>query len=489
MLASMRKLIEGGKYRRESSGFLGLLCFVPDLPAVQTTYSWPRGGTLDFAKYYLQRNSMDPMYGLMYGVQGATYNHNHNNGMAMELYGMGTVMGIDAGTGPTYEHPLHQTYYSQWAAHNTVVAAGSSGSVPWSGGAGTKNIGQIELASMEPMPDKAAVSPSFSFTDTRYVDKSTSTRQSRTMAIIRTSEKTGYYVDIYRSDNAERNDYVYHNIGDGLVLLNGQRQEITVKAAEYPVVGKDYPGFRYFSNVKNAEGWNDNLIALFSGKNEDSKSVFMQVLVPGTKGRTYFTANSLHTKTSGRQYASADPPVFTMVDKGESASKPFIAVYEPFCDSKDGYTVDRIAVEQRDDGREFTLLTVFGRNQSRQMIFQSVDAKKTYTSGKASFSGSFGVIDFSGEAIRSIYLGEGEGISCEGYSLKPQSHGSANIELNGKELKVSCNQPTEIGMPATVVKKATLTDGGKTTALKVTKNKGVAMFTVPATLNGTVKLQ
>jgi hypothetical protein len=465
------------------------LCFVPDLPVVASTYSWPRGGTLDFAKYFLQRNSMDPTYGLMYGVQGATYNHNHNNGMAMELYGMGTVMGIDAGTGPTYEHPLHQTYYSQWAAHNTVVAAGSSASVPWSGGAGTKNVGEIKLASMEPMPDKDAVSSAYSFTDTRYFDKSTNTNESRTMAIVRTSDKTGYYVDIYRSDNAQRNDYVYHNIGDALVLMNGKREEIQVKPAEYPVVGKDYPGFRYFTNVKKAESWNDDLIALFSGKNEDSKPVFMQVLLPGTTGRTYFTANSLHTKTSGRQYASSDPPVFTMMDNSESASKPFIAIFEPYGDKKDGYSVERIAVEQRNDGKEFTLLHVFNRDQSRQMIFQSVDPKKTYASGKASFTGSFGVIGFSGDVIRSVYLGEGDGLSFEGYSIKPATHGSASIEVDGREMKVSCNQATEIGLPAKLVKKAVLTEGGKTTSLAVKKNKGMAVFTVPAVINGMVNLQ
>src|SRR5665647_3411784 len=212
MLASMEKLIDGGIYKREKSGFLGLLCFLPDIPETKTTYQWPQTGTHEFARYFLQRNGTDRQTGLMVGVQGATYNHNHCNGMAMELYGLGEVMGIDAGTGPNYEHPLHRNYYSQWAAHNTVVAAGSSSSVPFSGSAGAKNIGQIDLAAMEPMPDQKAVSPDYSFTDTRYLDKSTNTNQSRTLAIARTSETTGYYVDIYRSDNPVSNDYVYHNI-------------------------------------------------------------------------------------------------------------------------------------------------------------------------------------------------------------------------------------------------------------------------------------
>ncbi|MCL4481541.1 MAG: heparinase II/III-family protein, partial [Bacteroidetes bacterium] len=250
MLASMKKLIDGGMYRREHSGFLGLLCFIPDLPEAKTTYQWPHTGTLDFARYFLQRNGTDPQTGLMVGVQGATYNHNHCNGMAMELYGLGEVMGIDAGTGPNYEHPLHRNYYSQWAAHNTVVAAGASSSVPFSGSAGAKNIGQIELAAMEPMPDKAAVSPVYSFTDTRYLDKSTNTNEARTLAIVRTSPTTGYYIDIYRSDNKISNDYVYHNIGDGLTFLNSKREQLKTLACDYPRTDKDYPGFRFFTNVE-----------------------------------------------------------------------------------------------------------------------------------------------------------------------------------------------------------------------------------------------
>jgi len=182
MMSAMKIIMERGMHDRSKSGIFGLLSFLPKFPETETVpYSWPRSGVLDFARFYLQRSGMDEKFGLMYGVQGASYNHNHCNGMAMELYGCGEVMGIDAGTGPNYEHPLHQNYFSQWAAHNTVVTAGSSSSVPFNGGAGRKNIGQVELAVMEPMPGKNAVSPFCSFTDTRYLDISTQTNQLRTM--------------------------------------------------------------------------------------------------------------------------------------------------------------------------------------------------------------------------------------------------------------------------------------------------------------------
>ena len=194
LMSAMDVLIQRKGYKRESAEWLGLLSYLPEIPSsTNIKYTWPRSGELDFAKCYLQRNGSDKEHGLMYLVQGASYNHNHANGMSLELYGAGRVMGIDPGKGITYEAPMHVDYYAQWAAHNTVVSGAKSGAVPhFKGGGGTKRIGQIELATMEPKAGKAAVSPFCSFTDTRYTDISTNTPQQRTVAIIRNGDSSGY---------------------------------------------------------------------------------------------------------------------------------------------------------------------------------------------------------------------------------------------------------------------------------------------------------
>jgi hypothetical protein len=370
-----------------------------------------------------------------------------------------------------------------------VVAAGSSSSIPVSGSAGRKNIGQIELASMEPMPDKTAVSPLFSFTDTRYTDKSTNTNQMRTLAIVRTSDKSGYYIDIYRSDNSQSNDYVYHNIGDNLSFLNASRQPVnTVPVKEYPQYGKDFPGFRFFKDVKKLSGWSQNLIALFSAKDGNSEDIYMQLLLPAKAGREYYQAMSMKTKTSGRQYSGRDLPVFTMRDKSESLNKPFITVFEPF-KGKDNYTVDHVSVEQRHDGKDFTVLTVFNRDKSKQLILQSIDETKIYTLGKSIFSGYVGIVSIKGASINSLYLGEGNLITYGGYTLKTNVKGSASLEIKDNELIVSCNQTTVIGIPVKKEKKIILHDGANVTSFEVTGNKGVAFITVPVLQNGIIKLE
>jgi hypothetical protein len=488
MLASMNKLIEGGMYKREESGFIGLLCYLPDLPKTTATYRWARTGTLDFAKYFIQRNGTDPQTGLMVGVQCATYNHNHCNGMAIELYGIGDVFGIDAGSGPNYEHPLHRNYYSQWAAHNTVVAAGSSSSVPFNGAAGTKDVGHIDLSAMEPMPDQEAVSPDFSFSDTRYLDKSTQTNQSRILSIVRTSPSSGYYADIFRSDNKISNDYVYHNIGDDVTFLDANRQFLKTMAADYPKTEKDYPGFRFYTDVEKLGGIAENVTALFSVKDDKSDDLYLQALMQGYSGRTYFKAKSPKTKTSSDLYHGKSLPLFTIHTDSEARTKPFITVFEPF-KGKGGYTVERIEVEKSPSPENFTALTVFNKDKSYQEILQSTDPEKKYTAKNGFIRGYFGVAGYKNGKLNKLYLGKGKEISKSGYTLKSASaDGSANLIIDGNTLEISSNQAIEINMPGSGIKNITMKSEGKQMELKVTKTGNQLILEVPAVKNGKITL-
>ncbi len=495
MLAAMNKLVEGGKYKREEAGVIGLLCYLPDLPATTATFRWPRTGTLDFARYFIQRNGMDPQTGLMIGVQGATYNHNHCNGMAMELYGLGEVLGIDAGTGPNYEHPIHRNYYSQWAAHNTVVAAGSSSSVPFSGTAGAKKIGQIELAAMEPLPDLPAVSPDYSFSDTRYLDKSTNSNQSRTLAIVRTGENSGYYVDIFRSDNTTSNDYVYHNIGDEVTFMDSKRQPLTTTSDSYPRTENDYPGFRFFTEVEKLDKYSSNLTALFKIRDNQSNETFLQLLVPGMDGRSYFRAKSPKTKTSGRYYAGKTLPVFTIHTAAEAKTQPFIAIFEPY-KGKDGFTVDRITLEKTTNPGKFTTLSVFNKNNTYQEIYQSTDPTMVFSAKSGTLQGYFGIATFQkaktveNGRFLSLYLGSGTEIQCHDYSLKSANlNGSANLSADPSGYRITCNQPTEIGLPGKEIKKAMLKKESGNEDLKITKTLDGIRLHVPAVKDGLIVIE
>ena len=483
LLACMDQLIQSGLYKRESMDAFALLSYLPDVKNDKAyVYDLPRSATLDFAKFYLQRNGTDKDYGLMYSIQCATYNHNHNNGMSMELYGSGDVMGIDPGTGPFYEHPMHMTYFAQWAAHNTVVAAGSSASVPYSGGAGTKRVGQLEMKAMEPLPEAEAVSPLISFTDSRYTDRSTNTNQQRTMALIRTSDKSGYYVDIFRSDNKTRNDYMYHNIGNSIELLTMGGQPVRMSPAQIDLVGDDHPGFRHISDVKSSGKYADDVIAMFTMLNENSGTRYMKAYIPQNANLNYYTGYSPKARTAGR-YSNLNVPTLMIQSKGEAWTNPFIVVYEPYFD-KDGSAIQKVTSPDRN--KDFVTLLVEGKNNEQQYIFQGNDASLENSSNNYSFKGYFGSVSLVNNQIRYIYLGQGKKISFGDYIIEStDENGAVNIDLSGDEIKISSNQPAEITVKNKGIKSVVLNSND----LAVTNMNSDIKFIVPAVKNGVLILK
>jgi hypothetical protein len=481
LMAAMRLLIRDNHYSRASAGYLGLLCFLPELPGGNAQgYTWPRSGTLGYAHLFLQRNGTDSLHGLMYVVQGGTYNHNHANGMAMELYGAGSVMGADPGSGLSYDGPLHVHYYAEWAAHNTVVADARSGPVPaFHGGGGAKRIGHISLDAMEPLPARRAVSPYCSFTRTRYTDIATSSAERRTMAIVRTSDTSGYYVDIYRCSGSRSNAYLYHNIGDTVELFTSGRQPLLLRPAVFPMSRDphDPPGFSALKDYRSTGNRDSGIIARFSLAENRGAPTFMQVLMPGEKGRTYYTASAPRTRTAPAAYRSMPTPVLICRQQGQAWTRPFVAVYEPYA-GKGHYQVQ--AVSLRSSSRGFTALRVRSKDQSTQLILEAADSTKRYSGHRWSFRGDFGVIGSSAGRTAYLYLGKGEQISSGSITVSvPGSCGSANLLLAEDGWRISCDQDTRISVRGKTARQILLSADSKEQRLAVIRTAGGITFTVP----------
>jgi len=266
-------------------------------------------------------------------------------------------------------------------------------------------------------------------------------------------------------------------------------------ADSYPRTEKDYPGFRFYMDVEKLANYKDNMTALFSIQDDQSKDMFLQVMLPGMEGATYYKAKSLKTKTSGRYYHDSSLPLFTIHTNAEARTKPFVAVFEPY-KGKDGYTVSRIALEKTPDPGSFTVLTVHNTNNTYQEIYQSIDQAKKYNSKNGSIQGFLGIATVQivqpvkTVQLLSLYLGSGTEITNNGYSLKsPTPNGSANLILSGKTLQLSCNQPTEVGVPSTSGKKATLQIGDKISDLKTVRKGNQIVFEVPAVNNGIISFK
>lgn len=465
-------LEQAGQYDRSKSGLTGLLCYLPELPKAKSmeNHLWNRSEKLDFASCYLQRNGIDPQYGLMSVVQGATYNHNHSNGMSMELYGAGAVQGIDPGNGPTYEHPMHVNYYTQWAAHNTVVAAGASTSVtPFNGGGGTKKIGQVELVSMEPLAGEKAISDEFSYTWTKYKDGSTETNQDRLLSILRIDEKHGFYVDFYRSDNAVSNDYLYHNIGDSVILYTQEGKILKQdEVHSYPCVGKDRPGLRYFRSVRTTGVNESAVVALFSARELNTGAGFMKMWMPASSDVSYFTALAPEAKTASSPYQGKPSLVVTMRKEKPAVREPFVAVYEPV--SKDLSAGSIVSVERiklNSKGKEGCAVKVNTKDGDTFTLVNSLkDGAVVVEDQKCN-------ADFAIFAKRKgkniVYVGNGAFFENKEFKIESEKRGGFYMEYDQTSLLVRSNCPIKIQAKNGMLKEPFYLAGGE----RVFKNQSL----------------
>ena len=173
--------------------------------------------------WLVQRNGMHPRNSLMISLNASEGNHMHANGISMELYGKGYVLGPDAGIGLfLYSGLDYAEYYSQFPSHNTVCVDGIS-SYPV-----MKSNHSFDLLSCFP----ASAEPGKGFTSVTYSqvafrEPESRADQTRLMGIVTTGPETGYYVDVFRSRKErggdKMHDYFYHNLGQTMTLTAGCR--------------------------------------------------------------------------------------------------------------------------------------------------------------------------------------------------------------------------------------------------------------------------
>ena len=180
--------------------------------------------------WLVQRNGMHPHNSLMISLNASEGNHMHANGISMELYGKGYVLGPDAGIGLfLYSGLDYAEYYSQFPSHNTVCVDGIS-SYPV-----MKSNHSFDLLSCFP----ASAEPGKGFTSVTYSqvafrEPESRADQTRLMGIVTTGPETGYYVDVFRSRKErggdKMHDYFYHNLGQTMTLTAADGTDLNFAA-------------------------------------------------------------------------------------------------------------------------------------------------------------------------------------------------------------------------------------------------------------------
>ena len=313
------------------------------------------------------RSGMDKQHDLMASINASLGNHQHANGISLELYGKGYVLGPDAGIGRTLYSGLdYLEYYSQMPAHNTVVVDGvSSYPVMMSQHAFKVVASYPEVSKEQPASKKLSekklsiqkdseLKDKITYATVSFIEPETQAQQQRTTAIVKTSAKGGYYIDVFRSKKKEggdkTHDYFYHNLGQKMKVMDATSgQPLDMKPTEeLAFAGGHLYAYSYIYDKKSAEMQNsvktqfvtkildDKVVEAMDGQRE----IIMTMWMKKDENRTIFQAlspvNLEYERMPNQPYKVDEQPVLTFVarQKGEAWNHPFVCVYEPSSDTE-----------------------------------------------------------------------------------------------------------------------------------------------------------
>jgi hypothetical protein len=172
-------------------------------------------------------------------------------------------------------------------------------------------------------------------------------------------------------------------------------------------------------------------------------SRFMKLMMPGAKGRSYFTGMAPATKTVLPSYATMQTPTLIAKQQGDAWQVPFVAVFEPYSGNQDNTrSVEWLSTTTNNPIAAFRISNNDG---SEQFILQTPDNNQENNGLNWKFKGTFGVIYLKEGQPKEIYLGNGSEISFGDYSISSaSSDAAANMKIMDGKILVSCNQEVMI---------------------------------------------
>lgn len=439
--------------------------------------------------YFALRNGFDKKNGMMVAMSGSKGNHMHAGGISMEIYGKGYVLGPESGIGTSYFQPDYAEYYSQFPAHNTVAVDGISAYPVMKSNHGFEVLSNY--------PASGTVTGFFgrvSFGNLYFLEPETNADQTRLTSIIRTSDSTAYYIDIFRSrrrDGKDKmHDYFYHNMGQDLVLEASDKSLDLQPTDKLSFSGGHLFAYDYIYD-KRSVVTSKNINAVFKLSIPGREEVQMNMWMKGESGREIFVAKSPKSTAIDRMglpKAVADLPLPTIIARqtGEAWTKPFAVVFEPSSASAPKSVIAITSFKPSSAADDFTGLVIENTDSSNQIIFSSAMEKSEVVYNSKSFTGTYAVISEIKSDLQYLFLGSGKSIASGGYSLSAKS-GTASAALENKngEWFIMCNSALILSIPANKTDGKLgmrVSDGNKITTYmgKRTKGGAVINFELPA---------
>ena len=378
---------------------------------------------------YVEENNED--YGLCGIIGGAHYVHSHVTGITMELYGAGYIMAANAGLPKTLAErkiPEHRTYFWRHAGNNTMIVNGTSHGIQdgaWNSDSQLWMNTTVNVAA-EPKHLEDPINPNFSFATQFLDDEVNNDQQQRTLSTIRTSETSGYYFDMFRSKSLGTNnfhDYIYHNLGDEMHILNSNDEELSVTATtRYQTdIGDTHqsPGWIFFEDTKSTAPVNGATKVRFD---LNETNTYMNMFAPGGVSREYTKALGPATREAKGGYIDKKTQILAVRQQGEAWNKPYVHIFEP---SKSTNTSVK-SVEHLYRGSVIVGAKVKSQIGDKvvtdYVICQEDDSKVlNLPEANLSFTGRFAVVrqeQIIDKASVTLYIGEGTSLSFGVHSLQ-----------------------------------------------------------------------
>lgn len=398
--------------------------------------------------WFVQRNKYDSKEnGLMISQYASYGNHAHSNGLAIELYGKGHVLGAESGIGSSYFEKPYLEYYSQFPAHNTVMVDGISKYPEM------LSNHPFDLLSCYPASgQKDGYYSDITYSEAYFLEPESQSDQNRLLSIVSTGESTGYYVDIFRSKKQRKgdkfHDYYYHNLGQELFIQNIRGENLDLQPSEeMAFAGGHLFALDYMWDKRSAKT-DEDYTATWKMSYPDGNNIYMNLWMKGYPDREIFSIKSPSCKAYRNNndfpYEVDKSPYLTIAARqhGEAWNHPFVSIFEPTTENE-GKSIESIeSFDVKNSPSDFVGLVVRSKSGRTDYIFSSVkDQEVSHKDMKT--NATYCVISEKGKDF-TLFMGNGTMVSGKGFTIHSTEKANATLEYKNGEYFLTCDKPVVI---------------------------------------------
>lgn len=429
MATVIRKNMENGQYDRNKSNWRDIV-FNQALPESGSELPYHRSAYSEFHRHMILRNGNDEENGLMFTLYGGRQkSHLAENGLALQFYGKGWALAPDASAYESYWSP-DAGYHRGITGSNTIVPGYKSG--------------EITVNAMDPKTaDNGFYNTEVTSEQVSFADVSTEEKR-RVVVMVRTSKTSGFYVDIFRSDQ-DNNDYLHHNLGNAVTLKDAANQALPISAVNDlgTAYNKNYSFFKNQRKVTHGGDFNATWDI-----NSVSPALHVNMWMMGQDNRELYVVDAPPTTlrndiTPGQINKSPETtPTLLVRQNGLNAqAHPFVSVFEPYATGEK--SIKRIT--KVGHFSDMVSLKVESIN-STQIICNSIDGNEEYKpTTDIKFKGTLGVASEKNGQFEYLYLGKGKLLQNGKYKIEAVNEAvSAELKMEDGKYYYSSDKPVFI---------------------------------------------